>query len=128
MTDREIMEALLRGETLEAECREMALDSNGAMQITDRSGLNWCCNTLSPAASWRIKPKPSLTWDQARKEMQLGKCARRQGWNTANSVHYGEKLALSGETYFLHGAYRGTYQGNIFNDSWLDATDWEVVE
>ena len=83
MTDKEIMEALLRGETLCSGIGEYKLLDTGNVRIVGNSNCVWPGELLHEelfSNSWTIKPKPKLTWDQALAAMREGKKVRRDDW------------------------------------------------
>jgi hypothetical protein len=115
MTDREIMEAALRGERFENEAgQELRLGSDGMLRI-----FNVMKTRGVFAPGWRIKPR--LTWDQALAAMREGKKVRREVW-------------LAGSFLFIRdGVFRRkvAQQGvddAVFTITDFDAPDWEVVE
>jgi hypothetical protein len=112
MTDKEIMEALLRGETM--------IDSHGHEMRLKLSTGDMSCPAWERYFSrqWRIKPKPKLTWNEALQAMREGKKVRRYNWEHSYKV----RMDDSGTIYGHDG-----FDAAVVNDAWF-SEGWEVVE
>lgn len=113
MTDKEIMEALLKGETL-----ENLTNANGAhIRLCADEKIRGSFVSQLFIGGWRIKPKPKLTWDQALQAMREGKKVRREAWPSFECVY----LPASG-IFCDHAGEAAWCCAN-----WFTATDWEIV-
>lgn len=119
MTDKEIMEALLRGETLgfdDDRVHSLFIGDDGNVYHTVTNlNLPWSSKAFN--CGWRIKPKPKLTWDQALAAMREGRKVRRADW------FVGEHLSISGGIFCSESGSPAA-----FCQAWFDVADWMLVE
>lgn len=124
MTDREIMEALLKGETL---CLLATYDTLDMYLLDDDiitvsaggAKKNRVQESTHFDSNWRIKPKPKLTWNEALQAMREGKKVKRACWRSGSPPFCFRDKMLS---FYYNDAPA------ILSVEDLDAIDWMVVE